>query len=79
MGPTPDQCSQNVSVGPRYQQFFSLSFLGPHLGQMEVPRLGVESELQLPACITATGYNLGSELCLRPTPQLTATLNPSTH
>ena len=24
-------------------------FLGPHLGHMELPRLGVESELQLPA------------------------------
>ena len=29
-------------------------FLGPHLRQMEVPRLGVESELQLLAYITAT-------------------------
>ena len=29
-------------------------FLGPHLWYMEVPRLGVESELQLPAFTTAT-------------------------
>ena len=29
-------------------------FLGPHLWHMEVPALGVESELQLPACTTAT-------------------------
>ena len=29
-------------------------FLGLRLRHMEVPRLGVESELQLPACITAT-------------------------
>ena len=29
-------------------------FLGPHLRQMEVPRLGVESELQLLAYATAT-------------------------
>ena len=29
-------------------------FLGPHLRHMEVPRLGVESELQLPAYTTAT-------------------------
>ena len=28
--------------------------LGPHLWHMEVPRLGVESELQLPAYTTAT-------------------------
>ena len=38
---------------------------------MEVPRLEVESELQLPAC--ATGE---SEPCLQPTPQLTATPDP---
>ena len=29
-------------------------FLGPHLWHMEVPRLGTESELQLPATATAT-------------------------
>ena len=29
-------------------------FLGPHLWHMEVPRIGVESELQLPAYTTAT-------------------------
>ena len=29
-------------------------FLGPHLQHMEDPRLGVESELQLPAYTTAT-------------------------
>ena len=29
-------------------------FLGRHLRHMEGPRLGVESELQLPACTTAT-------------------------
>ena len=29
-------------------------FLGLHLQHMEVPRLGVESELQLPAYATAT-------------------------
>ena len=49
--------------------FFSLSFvfLGPHPRHMEVPRLGVESELQLPAYATATAM----PLC--PTPQLMAT------
>ena len=33
-----------------------ITFLGPHLWHMEVPRLGVESELQLPAytIVTAT-------------------------
>ena len=29
-------------------------FLGPLLGQMEVPRVGVELELQLPFCAAAT-------------------------
>ena len=33
--------------------FFSFS-LGPNLRHMEVPRLGVKSELQLPAYATAT-------------------------
>ena len=34
--------------------FFFLVFLGPYLWTMEVPRLGVKSELQLPAYTTAT-------------------------
>ena len=34
--------------------FFAFIFLGPHPGHMEVPRLGVEWELQRPACATAT-------------------------
>ena len=34
--------------------FFLLFFLGPHPRHMEVPRLGVQSELQLPAYTTAT-------------------------
>ena len=42
---------------------------------MEVPRLGVKSELQLPAYTTATA-KLGSKLCLGPTPELTATQDP---
>ena len=33
---------------------FFLSFLWPPLQHMEVPRLGVESELQLPVYTTAT-------------------------
>ena len=40
---------------------------------MEVPRLGVESELQLPVCAAAASLrhsNMGSKLCLQPTPQL---------
>ena len=45
--------------------------LGPHLQHMEVPRLGVKSELQ-PLAYTTAHSNVGSELCLQPTPQLTA-------
>ena len=33
---------------------FFFCFLGPHLWHMEVPKLGVEMELQLPAYTTAT-------------------------
>ena len=42
---------------------------------MEVPRLGVESELQLPAYATATATQNPSHVCdLQP--QLTATPDP---
>ena len=34
--------------------FVLFCFLGPHLRHMEIPRLGVESELQLPTYTTAT-------------------------
>ena len=34
--------------------FFFFVFLGPHPQPMEVPRLGVQSELQVPAYTTAT-------------------------
>ena len=36
--------------------FIYLCFLGPHLRHMEVPRLGAESELQLPAYTAAHGH-----------------------
>ena len=42
---------------------------------VEVPRLGVKSELQLLAYTTAHG-STRSELHLQPTPQLTAMLDP---
>ena len=38
-------------------------FLGPHLQHMEVPRLGVQSELQLPAYTTATATQDLSHIC----------------
>ena len=34
--------------------YLSIIFLGPYLRHMEVPRLGVESELEVPAYTTAT-------------------------
>ena len=52
--------------------FFFFFFLGPHPQHMEFPRLGVESDLQLPAYATSHS-NWGSEPHLRPTPQLMAT------
>ena len=50
---------------------FILLFVGLHQQHMEVPRLGVELELQLLAY-----SNAGSEPHLRPTPQLMTTLDP---
>ena len=44
--------------------FISLfCFSGPHLRHMEVPRLGVKSELQLPDCTTATTMKDPSRVC----------------
>ena len=37
-----------------YVFIFAFFFFGPHLWYMEDPRLGVQLELQLPACTTAT-------------------------
>ena len=63
-------------------------FLGLRMWYMEVPRLEVESKLQLLVYTTATATldrsrvcdlrhsNTGSEPCLRPTPQLVATPDP---
>ena len=54
--------------------FFLFPFLGLHLQHMEVPRPGVELELQLLAYTTAIVTR--SEPCLQPTPHLTATPDP---
>ena len=46
--------------------FFFFVFLGPHLRYMEVPRLGVESEIQLQVYTTATAMpdpSCVSDLC----------------
>ena len=43
--------------------FFSFCFLGPHQQHMEVLRLGVESELQLPAYATVIATQDPSHIC----------------
>ena len=43
--------------------FFFFGILGPQLQHMEVPRLGVESELQMPAYTTATATQDLSGIC----------------
>ena len=43
--------------------FFLFVFLGPHPQHKEFPRLGVESEPQLPAYITATATWHPSRVC----------------
>ena len=50
---------------------------GTQVQHMEVPRLGLESEPQLPAYVTATATPDPRHVCLQPTPQLTAMLDPS--
>ena len=45
-----------------YVCFACFCFLGPHLKHMEVPRLGVEWELQLPTYTTATATGDPSQI-----------------
>ena len=63
-------CECAVSIGPLESQsffffffFLSLVFLGPHLQHMEVPRLGVESQLQPLAYARATATPDPSQVC----------------
>ena len=51
-----------VVIQYNWNNFF-FCFLGQHLWQMEVPRLGVKSELQLPAYATATATPDPSHVC----------------
>ena len=64
--------------GSELHLFFGFWFsLGPHLWHMEVPRLGVESELQLPAYATATAIPDPSHICdLHHSSQQHCILNP---
>ena len=68
------QGSQVYCVRPSREFFF---FLGPHLRHMEVPRIGVESELQMPAYTTATAMQGLSRICnLHHSSQQHQILNP---
>ena len=53
--------------------FFFFFFLGPHLHHMEVPRLGIGATA---AGLHHSHSDAGSELRLRPTPQLMAMPDP---
>ena len=64
-------------VGFLFLGVFLLCFLGPHLWHMEVPRLGIESELQLPAHTMATAMWDPSHICtLHHSSQKCQILNP---
>ena len=57
--------------------FFFKVFLGPHLWHMEVPRLGIQLELLLPAYATATATpDLGRVCDLHRSSQQRQILNP---
>ena len=55
--------------------YFFFLFLWPHLQHMEVLRLGIESELQLPAYAKATAMP-DLTCCLRSTLELAAVPDP---
>ena len=59
--------------------FVLFLFLFYHPQHMEVPRLGVKSELQLLTYATATAMLARSKPHLQPTPKLMATPDPLTH
>ena len=61
------------------QKGYFFFLLGPNPWHMEVLRLGVESELQLPACIYHSHSSTRSKLFLWPTPQFTAMLCTTAH
>ena len=67
----------SATMGTPVFCFVLFVFLGPHLHHMEVPRLGVESELQLPAYTTAIATPDPSHVCdLHHSSQQCRILNP---
>ena len=72
-------CSEywSTCVFSFFLSFFFLSFLGPHLWHVDVPRLGVCLELQLPAYAIATATPDPSHICcLHHSSQQHQILNP---
>ena len=55
--------SLSLSLPPTSPFFLSFCFLAPHLWHMDVPRLGVELELQLLAYVTATATEDPGPVC----------------
>ena len=53
-----------INLDQTWRTFFFPAFLGPHPRPMEVPRLGVELELQLPASTTATATVMQDPGCI---------------
>ena len=66
----------SLETGDDAAFFFLFVFLGLHPWHMEVPRLGAELELHLPAYTTAIAAAT-SKPCLQPTSQLMAMPDPS--
>ena len=58
----PPSPTQNLQASGGFLFFFFV-FLGPHLWHMEVPRLGVQWELQLLVYTTATAMPDWSHVC----------------
>jgi len=56
-------CKYSACISHPFFFFFPFGFLGPHPQHMEVPRLGVELELQLLAYTTATATPDPSHVC----------------
>ena len=65
------------AIGSGLSYLFVFCFLGPYLWHMEVPRLGVKSELQLPAYTIATAMqDLSCVYDLHHSPWQCQILNP---
>ena len=74
--PSKRQSSSAGSLGHHFFYFLRV-FSGPHPRHREGPRLGVESELHLLACTTATATRDPSRVCdLHPSSQHRRILNP---